>query len=550
MKMLKYLAYTFAIGGLLISCEQEVKVNEGDPCPSTDPTVLCPNEPVVACPDGASAGSINLTKFVALGNSYVAGWQASALFNAGQHTSLPSILAKQFECVGGSKTFNQPSINSVNGYNPLSSVPGVITLGRNILFDPDGNGPRSAAPYPAGFPGSSVTCPSPVTTPALPAPYNTADLPSAFAGDKTTLNNFGVPLIFLGQALIPDTGNPASPYYNPWWARFASQPGVKSMLEDALGAAGTFYMVWLGFDDVLLYAATGADGTYPMTSQAAFDTQYSQMIGGMLLANPVFKGVVGNIPNFTDIPYFYTVKWNQIQLSAAQVTALEPLKQGYNGALAQLKTAGVITQEELDKRLIDYKVYDATNAAATSTGVLLVDETLTDLSDYFPDELDHMAQARQATATDLIPLAAGSVLGTCVGGSAAAIQGVSYPVADAYALIPSETQAILTRTAQFNTTIATAVGNSSDRLALANVNQAYANFVAAKGGLVDKVTITPSFAPPTGIFSEDGLHPNSRGYAFTANIFIDAINTKFGASIPHALMTSYPGTTLPVSPSL
>lgn len=539
---------TFSLLALLaISCEQEIPIFPNDPCDGTDPNIICPPPPIEDCPAGASQGSANFSKFVTIGNSYVAGFQAGALFNDGQANSLPKILASKFTCVGGAASFNQPDINSVNGYNIQSSVPGVITLGRMILFDPDGAGSRTAAPYPAGFPGSAVACPSAVTTPPLPAPYNTADLPTAFAGDKEALNNFGVPLIYLGQALIPDTGNPASPYYNPLWARFASQPGVKSILQDALGAAGSFYLIWLGFDDVLLYAATGADGTYPMTEDVAFSGQFSTLITSMLGANPNFKGVVGNIPNFSSLPYFYTVTWNNIKLDAATANALKPFADGYNGALEALKTNGIITEAELNKRLISYKAY-VENDNSTLNGVLLTDETLTDLSPYLPDVLDHMAIARQATSTDLIPLAAGSVLGTCLGADPLKIFGVSYPVADRYALIPSETAEILTRTAAYNAAINTAVSGSGDRLALADVNKAYADFVAARAAVVNGVTITPSFAPPTGAFSEDGLHPNSRGYVFTANIFIDAINTKFGASVPKANLGTYSATGLPVNP--
>jgi lysophospholipase L1-like esterase len=47
------------------------------------------------------------------------------------------------------------------------------------------------------------------------------------------------------------------------------------------------------------------------------------------------------------------------------------------------------------------------------------------------------------------------------------------------------------------------------------------------------------------MFSEDGLHPNSRGYAFTANVIIDAINTAFSANIPKAKLSNFAGTGLP-----
>ncbi|HEX7027586.1 MAG TPA: hypothetical protein VF268_10115, partial [Gammaproteobacteria bacterium] len=59
-------------------------------------------------------------------------------------------------------------------------------------------------------------------------------------------------------------------------------------------------------------------------------------------------------------------------------------------------------------------------------------------------------------------------------------------------------------------------------------------------------TITPNINPPTGIYSEDGIHPNSRGYAFIANIFIDAINEQFGASVPKANLGNYSATGLPL----
>jgi hypothetical protein len=533
MKSIKYFAYILA-SILIIGCEQEV-------------IELTPPEVVVPPPicEGAAAGSATFTKFVAIGNSFVAGFQAGALYNEGQANSLAKIVAKQLECVGGTTTFNQPDINSQNGYNVQLSIPGVITLGRLVLFDPDGAGSRTAAPSPAGFPGSSVTCPSALTTPPLPAPYNTADLPTAFSGSRAALNNFAVPLIYLGQSLIPDTGNPASPYYNPLWARFASQPGVKSILQDALIAGGSFYLFWLGIDDVLLYAAGGADnaGSIQMTSEANFNAQYNGAITTMLTGT-TFKGVVGNIPNFTTLPYFYTVAWNQIALDAATAATLTTnLANNYNAFLTGMVGAGVINDAEKAKRMLTY--------AAGKNGVLLSDEDLTDLSPYMVGPyagLAPYARARQATSTDLIPLSAGSVLGTCFGGSPNAVFGVSYPVGDKYALTPTETTAILTRTAAFNTVITTAVAGSANRLALADVNKAYGDFVAAKAFVANNVTITPSFAPPTGAFSEDGLHPNSRGYAFTANIFIDAINVKFGATIPKASLATTSGTDLPITP--
>jgi hypothetical protein len=543
MKSIKYSIYalTFLLVG---SCNQEV-IDLQDPEP---PAPVC-----TSCPAGATAGTASFAKFVTIGNGFVAGFQAGALYNNGQENSMAKMVATQLKCAGGSATFNQPDINSVNGYNLQSSVPGVIVLGRMVLFDPDGSGPRSASPTPAAFPGSSVTCPASVTTPALPAPYNTADLPTAFTGaTKTAMNNYGVPLIYLGQILTPTTGNPgAGAAYNPLWARFAQQPGVKSILDESLAAGGSFYLIWAGLEDALLYAATGADGSYPLTSTANFNTQYNGMITTMLGANPTFKGVVGNIPSVSSFPYFTTVPWNTLKLTAAQVTSLTPLSTGYNGALAQLKAGGIISDAEYTKRLITYKTYVATDPTS-ATGVLLVDETLTDLSPYFPAELDHMARARQATSKDLIPLAAGAVLGTCYSGQATALFGVSFPVGDKHVLRYEEIVEVETAIGGYNAIIDAAIAGSNNRLALADVKTAYANLLTAsvvtKGTVINGVTVASSFAPPAGTFSEDGLHPNNRGNAFTANIFITAINTKFGATVPPVCLNEFGGTGLPVNP--
>jgi hypothetical protein len=60
------------------------------------------------------------------------------------------------------------------------------------------------------------------------------------------------------------------------------------------------------------------------------------------------------------------------------------------------------------------------------------------------------------------------------------------------------------------------------------------------------VTITPNINPPTGIYSEDGVHPNTRGYAFLSRVFIQAINERFGSTIPLTNIAQYPATGLPI----
>jgi len=507
------------VASVIVSCKQDVIT-------LTPPVVPTPETPT------GSKGNADFTKYIAIGNSLTAGYQAGALFTDGQQNSFPLILSKQFSIAqGATVTFNQPDINSVNGYNSSYSSPPTVIRGRLVLFAADGV-QAHAVPTPAGATG-------------VPAPYNTADLPTPYTGDKTKLNNFGVPGILLGQALIPQTGGPSTgnPYYNALYARFASNPGTSTIIGDALAAQPTFFTFDLGNNDVLGYATTGGDGSIPLTDAAAFATYYQNAIGA-LMTNSAAKGVVSTIPNVTTIPFFYTIKWNAVPLDAATAsTVTTNLANNYNAFLAGMKQAGVLTAAEVTARTLKY--------AAGQNPILITDETLTDLSPYMAGPYAGLlpyAKARQTTTSDLIPLTAGGILGTVVGGNAQLVNGVTVPLADKYVLIPSETTAILTATANYNTTIKNVAAAFSTRIAVADVNAAFTSFVTSQIIGSDGIFITPNFSPPTGAFSEDGVHPNSRGYAYLANIFIDAINAKFAATVPHASLADYKGVGLPLFP--
>lgn len=529
---------------LAVSCEQEFKTFTNDPCDGSDPNIICHPQVEPACPDGASAGSVDLTKFVAIGNSLVAGYQAGALFTKGQANSLARILAKQFECVGGSTTFNQPDINSFNGFNSTFSNPGAgLILGRLILFDA-GTG---ALPTPAGAPG-------------LPPPYNTADLPAPFTGNKAALNNFGVPGIILGQALTPLTGGPptSNPAYNPYYARFASNPGSSTILGDAIAAQGSFYLFWLGINDVLGYALTGASGAIPLTAESDFTMQYNGALATLLGTLPTAKGVAGNIPEVTFFPFFNSVGWNAISFSSSKPTdvATVPLLNGafagFNAALDGLVANGLLSAGDAAIRKVTY--------AFGNNPVLIDDEDLEDLGPKFdillgagaitPEQRTALAlyeQARPIKSSEKVTFPAALVLGTLANpADPTSIWGVVVPMTDEYILTETEIDLIRERTTAFNAIISAAIANSADRMALADIKTVYTTFVSQGLDIRNGVALTPGLAPPTGTFSEDGVHPNSRGYAYLANFIIDAINGKFGASIPHANVGDYAATGLPL----
>ncbi len=555
MKNIKFISILSAALLISVSCEQEVLT-------LTPPEVVTPDPG----PDPV-AGSVSFTKFVAIGNSFVAGVQGGALFTDGQNNSLAAILNKQFESVGAPSSFKQPTIGASLGYNLfISPNPGADNkvLGRLLLQNgttPDcATGAISPRPTPQAYAvGQLEAVPNPTLNPGF-----------IYTGSKTELNNFAVPAITLGQALIPQTGDWANPNpaigFSPFYARFASNPGTSTIIADAIAAQGSFALVWLGLDDFFLYAAFGGDPTKaPLNSSGAFAGQYGAAIGALLASNPNLKAVVGNFPDIFKMPHFTSVAYNPIPLDAATAATVNGAFAGYNQALdgiagaATANPAGFgLTTEQAAALAAEIATRKVTFTVSCNNKALISDETLTDLGPFFdalvgvaitPEQrtaLEPYRKVRQTTSSDILPLGAGSVLGTLVGGNPLLVNGVSVPLADQYVILPSERDAIIAAREAFNTSIAATVSANSSRLALADVSTAMANLVTAKATVINGVTITPNINPPTGMYSEDGVHPNSRGYAFLSRVFIEAINAKFGATIPLTDVSLYSATGLPI----
>lgn len=518
--------FLFAAG-----CEQEV-IDLKDPTTPEEPT-----------PD---AGTADFSKYVAIGTSLSAGFQAAALFTDGQNESVGAILAEQFATVNSNAAFVQPAINSSNGFSSsFSNVAGGVFRGRLVLFDPDGAGPRSAGPSPSGSVESTNTCTG-VVTPAIPAPYNTAqNIGEVLTPVTGNFNNFSVPGIVLAQILTPATGGPTSsnPAFNPYYRRFASNPSNdgatgSTILGDALGAAPTFFTFEFGYNDVLGYATSGGVGTVAITPGASFNGYLGSAINTILGSNANLKGAIANVPDVTTLPFFKLVAWNSIAFTAASQATIDATNgayAAYNGGLDAAFGGGAISAAERDKRKISFEV--------GKNGVVLTDKTLTNLTGL------GLPSIRQATAEDLLTLSAGSVLGTLADcANPSSVIGVGVALADQYVLLPSEITAIRDAVTSYNASIAAIVAANPTRLALADWNAAYQTMVTNGVVSVDGVLLTPAIAPPNAAISEDAVHPNGRGAAYFANVFIDAINETFDAAIPKAKVNTYKGTRLPVNP--
>ena len=475
----------FLGAALLVSCEQD---------PITGP------EPAAELPV-LTAGSLNVSKYVSVGNSLTAGYTDGALFKASQQMSMPNLLAQKFALIGGG-AFKQPLMNDNNGGLLLA---GNMIAGPRLFFN--GAGPASLLTVNPG---------------AMPTTDIAANNPSG------PFNNMGVPGAKSFHLLAPgygNIGNVALGLANPYFVRMASTPNA-TVLADAMAQQPTFFSLWIGNNDALGYATTGGDGTNPLTPisgapGAGFDGTYAAIIATMTASGA--KGVVANVPYVTSLPHFTTVPHNPIPLDAATAGAVNAAYAPYNGGLQAafqaLQATGLLTAAEVAKRQITFK-------AGAGNAVVIFDESLTDLGAINP-AFAGLQKIRQATAADLLVLPSASFIGTlAVPGNPLTVNGVAVPLADKWVLTPQEQAEIKTAIDGYNAIIKAAA--TSKGLAFFDANL-YMQQLATTGLTDGKFTVSSRLVTG-GVFSLDGVHPNPRGFALLSNLMMKTLDAKFGSN--------------------
>lgn len=260
---LKYILYV-AVLGLLFACEPELKDFD------------------------YNQGSADFSTYISLGNSLTAGYASGSLYRSGQLNSYPSILAQQFQKVGGGN-FVQPLLDGEYGI-----LPGKRALG----YSTDCLGTTSLGPV----------LDNGTLDPIAPIGY--------------TVNNLGVPGAKSFHLLAPGYGSFAGlplGLSNPYYARFASSE-TATVIGDAVAMNATFFTLWIGNNDVLGYATSGGIGD-TITGQDTYAFAVNTILN--YLTGNGAKGAIATIPFVTSIPFFTTVPYNALVLTQqAQVDAL------------------------------------------------------------------------------------------------------------------------------------------------------------------------------------------------------------------------------------
>jgi len=214
---------------------------------------------VLALPVFAQRGKADFTMFVAIGDSYGAGFSSGSLNERHQPYGWPAIVAKQ---AGLHLCPTNAAITDHCFAVPFISYPGIPPELILTLAGPT-SGTGQGAPLMSGF----------------GRPYN----------------NLAVPGYTIGAALAL-TGSEANSGLGQVILR-----GLGSEVDQAIRLNPTFIGVWIGGNDFLGAVSQGKPSL--LTSTDAFRTQYNGMLDKLIAAAPNAGMVVGSLPaNFLSAP--------------------------------------------------------------------------------------------------------------------------------------------------------------------------------------------------------------------------------------------------------
>jgi GDSL-like Lipase/Acylhydrolase len=406
------------------------------------------------------AGEADFSVYVAIGSSYTAGFMDNALTLEGQLQSIPNLLANQFSLAGGG-VFKQPLLNAGNGFGYDFETQ--ASTGKWVLIN-------------------ALNCANQNDVELKSLSVNAAD--KTWIGNQGPFNNMGVPgakSFNLYSQLFGKGGATGNPYFYRMVSDTGASSGLSStVLGDAASLDPTFFTLWIGINDVLMYAIAGGqpngNSLYEITPIPQFDAAIDTIINE--LSSNGTKGLVANIPDVADLPFFNTIPYNGLILTKAEADSLN-----------LLSPPGISFQEGANP-------YVVSNQGGSTIRQLKEGELL--LSTIKRDSLLCFAKG-----TPQRPIESTKVLDT------------------------AEMLTIRNAIQAFNSKLRSAA--ISKGLAFADINSFFKSFT--KGFVFNGANYTTAYLKG-GAFSLDGIHPNGRGYAIIANEFIRVINSKYGSNLP------------------
>jgi hypothetical protein len=278
-------------------------------------------------------GKIDVSCYVALGDSLASGYTDGALCYSGQLNSYPNLIAAQLKMIGGGE-FKQALIH------PDSVGMGFSGNSCLILRSIPGN-----------------TEPNSVTLSYLASQGDMSIFMSNDYARYGPFNNLGLPGVKATALLTAGLGDPQNGpgYYNPFFTRMASNVVTASVLSDALLLKPTFFSLFIGNNDALSFALTGGtmDSITPPYGLPGIGFEGSIRTIVDELTGIGAKGVIGNIPDIGSIPFFTALPFNGLLLNAESVKVLNNLYRSSDINFTEGKNPFVISTAEGKIRKIE-----------------------------------------------------------------------------------------------------------------------------------------------------------------------------------------------------
>jgi len=263
--------------------------------------------------------------------------------------------------------------------------------------------------------------------------------------------------------------------------------GLGTQVEQALSLNPDLILIWIGNNDVLGAAVSGtAIPGITITPKDVFENLYIQLLNSIKAVVPY--GLVANIPDVTSIPF---------------VTTIPPY---------------IVNPET------GLPVYDQNGNLIPYLGQSDTGSPFVSLDSYI------LLTAKQFIAQGYgIPQQLG---------------GRGEPLPDYVVLTPNETATIKEYLSYFNNVIKREASNNG--FAFFDVYQFFNN-IKENGIEIAGMHFTSQFLKG-GLFSYDGVHPTSFGYACLANEFIRSFNSYYGCKLPYVEISPFAFETTPNLP--
>ncbi|GAA3949399.1 hypothetical protein [Hymenobacter algoricola] len=242
-------------------------------------------------PPAANPGSLDFSRYVAVGDNYTAGYSEGGLTLTGQQYSIPALLDQQFALASGtSSSFTQPLLpeGTGTGYLQLQGLDAHgLPVTRRVT--------RGRATQSRAYFANAAACGGPDTT----FLYQRAD--------AALPQNLGVPFLRLTQIEVANLGNASRlttpDQFNPFLERILPLNDSRTYLQTVTdgSANATFFTFFMGLSDVLPYVLSGGDcGTTPSITLPR--PAPAQKILDKLTANGR-PGIISLVPSVTQLPF-------------------------------------------------------------------------------------------------------------------------------------------------------------------------------------------------------------------------------------------------------